>query len=594
MLGNWPRVHINANPSDEGFALGDFDQDSLLDVAATTGNSKRVEWYKNPGTGLPNWTAYHIGDFTEALFPDRTEVADINGDNRLDIIVTEENGANNAAETYWWEAPVDPTDSDWPRSLVVSQATTNSMDTADMDNDGDTDIILGEHRGNERVTIWENDGSGNLTEHLVGTGHESHLGAQAVDLDNDGDLDLVSIAFDDWQFIHLWRNDALGGGPNPTPTNTPLPTATNTVQPPTTGTPLPTATVTNTPLPTATNTSEPPATATSTPRTTSTTVPPTATNTPRARITETTTPQPSTTATTTTVPPTATATVGCTPAPGISRVTVGQQVLYLFDEGSGSSVLDSAGVGTPINLTIDDSTAVSWLPDGGLVINDPTIIQSGPAPTRLVDAVKDSNEITLEAWVIPDNLLQEGPARLVTLSRNDSSRNFMMGQALDAYEMRLRTTETTNNGLPAIAAPAGSATTALTHLVLTRQSDGQVALYVNNSLVVSDFRGGDFANWDDRFKMALANELIGDQSWLGTFHLVSVYDRALDAAEVDQNFQAGPRPDSDCGGFSAGVNNTAVNESDSAVSWLAGLIGTMLMGGLGVIGFQSVRIVGKS
>lgn len=206
--GNWPRVHVSPNPSDEGFALGDIDGDGHLDIAGTTGDSKHVEWYRNPADGDGNWQAFHIGSFPEAVFPDRTEVADLNQDGRLDIVVTEENGLDSDAETFWWEQPADPTAGDWTRHLITSQATTNSLDVADIDQDGDVDVILAEHRGPMKLAIWINDGSGIFDEKMIDSGKESHLGARTVDLDGDGDLDIVSIAWDEFGRIHLWRNDA--------------------------------------------------------------------------------------------------------------------------------------------------------------------------------------------------------------------------------------------------------------------------------------------------------------------------------------------------------------------------------------------------
>ncbi len=149
---------------------------------------------------------------TEAVYPDGFAAADLNGDGRLDIVGTEENGGTSGARTFWWQQPTTATATNWVRRTIVTQGTTNSLDVADMDGDGDRDLVLAEHRGTLKMAVWSNNGTGTFTERVVGTGNESHLGARLSDLDNDGDLDIVSIAWDAPQNVHLWRNDAITGG----------------------------------------------------------------------------------------------------------------------------------------------------------------------------------------------------------------------------------------------------------------------------------------------------------------------------------------------------------------------------------------------
>lgn len=210
----WTSVQVSANPSDEGFDVVDVNRDGYLDVVAGTGDSKRVEWYRNPGTGGSYWTSVVVGNMNEAVYPDRFASADLNGDGRVDIVATEENGQTSGARTFWWQAPGDPTTPNWTRRTLTTQGTTNSLDLADMDADGDIDIVLGEHRGSLKMAYWKNSGTGTFSERVVGTGNESHLGGRVVDIDGDGDQDIVSIAWDAPQNLHLWRNDAItGGGP---------------------------------------------------------------------------------------------------------------------------------------------------------------------------------------------------------------------------------------------------------------------------------------------------------------------------------------------------------------------------------------------
>lgn len=213
--GTWPRVFVASNDSDEGIGIEDIDGDHAPDIAFTGGMTKSIQWAKNPGDGTANWNLFAIGSFPEADWIDRCEVVDVNGDGRADIVATEEDsGGSPDALCYWWEQPESsPTQANWARHLVTTRYTMNSLDAADVDLDGDPDLVLAEHRGTRRISVFANDGAGTFVEFPVGTGEENHLGARLVDLDEDGDLDLAGIAYDDFTRLHVWRNDSPTGVP---------------------------------------------------------------------------------------------------------------------------------------------------------------------------------------------------------------------------------------------------------------------------------------------------------------------------------------------------------------------------------------------
>ncbi len=82
--------------------------------------------------------------------------------------------------------------------------------------------------------------------------------------------------------------------------------------------------------------------------------------------------------------------------------------------------------------------------------------------------------------------------------------------------------------------------TALSQLVYTRSAEGQAVLYVDGREVSRAAVTGDLGNWDDGFRLALANELTGDRPWLGTYRRVALFDRAWLGTEVGAALAAGP------------------------------------------------------
>lgn len=234
-----------------------------------------------------------------------------------------------------------------------------------------------------------------------------------------------------------------------------------------------------------------------------------------------------------------------TPA-SAQRVTNGVLVLYQFEEAAGIVVRDVSRAGEALDLTIVNPGAVAWIPGGGCSVNIATRMESAVPAAKIITACTNSNQITMEAWVKPANITQTGPARIATLSTDNTRRNFTLGQFENMYVARLRTTMTGDDGTnPEAFSDPGAATTNLTHVVGTRGAAGNAILYINGVEVAAGVLGGFMSNWDPTMKFAVVRELSGAFPWLGDIYLAAVYSRALSPAEVVQNYNAGTSQDYD-------------------------------------------------
>jgi hypothetical protein len=206
-LTPWPSTRVTEDASDEGIAISDIDGDGLVDLIAA--NGPRVAWWRNPGAAGDAWGRQEIGT-TGSHDIDRIAAADIDGDGRTDVVVTQEVLAGDEPEAglFWFRQAAESGTGLWSRQRLMTAYSLNSLDAADMDGDGDIDLVVGEHKGPYlRLLLLENHGGGRFLVREIDRGKESHLGARTADLDGDGDFDLISIAWDRYQDLHLWRND---------------------------------------------------------------------------------------------------------------------------------------------------------------------------------------------------------------------------------------------------------------------------------------------------------------------------------------------------------------------------------------------------
>jgi hypothetical protein len=92
-----------------------------------------------------------------------------------------------------------------------------SLVAADIDMDGSQDLIVASN-GNDHVSLWRNDGTGNFSKTLVYDNADFVLSVTAVDFDRDGDIDIASASFFDGHINwyenidgkgYQWRNHTI-------------------------------------------------------------------------------------------------------------------------------------------------------------------------------------------------------------------------------------------------------------------------------------------------------------------------------------------------------------------------------------------------
>jgi hypothetical protein len=217
--GDWPIMKITHTDADEqkAIGLGDIDGDGHVDLVLPVGiRVPEIEWWRNPGDrstpltagGSALWVKHPIGKTINMA--KMIEMADVNGDGRLDVVATDSEHIDSGL--FWFESPADAVKGQWIRhDIAKGYNGLDSMSVADLNGDGRPDIVIGETKDRLRLVIYENVGGGkSWKEHLISEGKESHKGANAIDLDGDGDLDLVSIAYFGFKDLHIWRNDNGG------------------------------------------------------------------------------------------------------------------------------------------------------------------------------------------------------------------------------------------------------------------------------------------------------------------------------------------------------------------------------------------------
>ena len=212
-----------------------------------------------------------------------------------------------------------------------------------------------------------------------------------------------------------------------------------------------------------------------------------------------------------------------------------------FKTGTGTTAFDTSGVNPAMDLTL--SGDVEWVGGWGIQVRDGRAQATTTDSRKLYDLMAATGEYSIEAWVIPANVTQEGPARIMSYSGGTDRRNFTLGQTLYNYDFLNRSSTTDINGEPALStADADERLQAvLQHVVLTYSPTEGRRIYVNGEFTgdMDPSGGGSLSEWDDSFAFVIGNEVSGDRLWQGIVRMAAIHNRVLSDDQITANFSAG-------------------------------------------------------
>ena len=228
-------------------------------------------------------------------------------------------------------------------------------------------------------------------------------------------------------------------------------------------------------------------------------------------------------------------------AAGGSRYEANLVAKYMFQTGQGSTAYDTSGVTPEADLSLSGN--VTWVGGWGINIGAGGKAQaSTSASAKFASMIQASGEYTIETWVAPADVTQTN-AWILSYSGSNTTRNMTLGQAAMQYQGFARSSTTSTAGMPALLTTTngGAAQAALQHVVLTYDPVSGQKLYVNGVYTgdADPSKGGTLANWDGTFALVLGNETTGQRQWKGVIKFAAVHNRALTAAQIQQNFAAG-------------------------------------------------------